>query len=1645
MAPQDSYIEEEDETCPLCIEEFDLSDRNFRPCPCGYQICQFCFNNIKNNMNSLCPACRRPYDEKTIQWKVVTQEEIAEFRANIQRSQKKRAAEQRQKEVQKREAEKENRKNLVGVRVVQKNLVYVTGLTPTVREDELLKTLRRPEFFGQYGNIQKISISNRKSSDGQNQSLGIYVTFEKKEDAARCIQAVNGSQNGDRILRAQLGTTKYCSAWLRHEQCTNRQCMFLHELGDEEDSYTRQDLSSMNSISTQRPLANQGSSRSASRQQVHPSPAPSAAQPMVRSSSKEGSENDDGPALPSSATWARNPQVRSRRGSHATSGAAPSPAISSALPVTAESAQEAVEEAVVEEPTPAPAPVVESTPAPEPTSAPAQTIQPAPTTEDELKDLLRSLNKCKIMWPKVIDDETLDASFPPLFDVRGGVKRRAMLDKEATTSVGMDQEEVADVREPSEGEPESAGSLALGGEPEDRDHGRDGHGFDLRRAAQPPIQRATSTNDGPFGPALGSAFGQAASNLGSIGSRTVTPQQPTFMRPPQAAFVDHLPPGIAPQANLFQGQGQGHNRQGSRFSFANDGRDAASSTSVKLAANPRIMAQQSSMMPTAFHNQPGSQYYASSMPGPPPGLKSTGTPPNMFGQHGFGSAFSGVSKDTNDIMQLLRGRGAGNQAHDAGKREYHISSFPNQYPPSTSSTPAPASSLLASLYGSQPGAFQDFGSKQKKKGKRHRHANTSSSGGSGLVDLADPSILQARMQHQQHQQSNAGVGQGLYSGQTQDDDLLSLEAVTTSVDALVSDEPLDNTIRPPPPGVLGTLGSAVARPVVAVPPGLGLPQGHASPAISHSSLSGSLSGAPLGRQTPPVALPIRPFSKPDPAPSSPLAAKSSLLTSKKAAAAAAAPPGLEAKRNIKALAIESGLSKDIAKANSRSQKGLQEKALQNEEFPALGTPKPTPASVTTPTISTKALATKATPATTKKTVERAAVEKTVEKEKPAPSPAKSTATPKKAESTRADKKPVPGILNIAAASKAAQIKTVEASSTGMEKPSDRDNFPALPTPTTASVSSPVTRTGPKMLRLVGTPKTEAPPTPSGGAPVFPGPAARSAAAAAIRPETPASEIISDSASIISASISASRTNSPPPSKIGSAPVRNTTKSQQRKQRKETTKKESATIAAQPVKVEPEVEIAPIIGRKKKQKKEKEKPSGSSGNATPTASRPETPVALQATASSASLPPVKEVKEKEAKDAAKEPAKDESSTYRSTAMETTSLTEVVSPTKVEAKGKGVEDKPEKSDGHSGSASKPLPTPASVLLELQKAGLVPKNLDDLAFFKSTNCSYDKQRLEVAAGPNMSVIRDTMAPSKAVVTDEDQASLLAGSAIHKILDGVRILLTPNGDCIRNLQPHEEERFLELQRHIAEAASSPAAFISSRHETGSGGGFTLIKGRAVPNGPPSYFPQSPGAYPLDPISKIQRDEAIYYINQYVIPRLTVGAKEGKNPLGGAVWSNDKLVDPNPPKMPAAAAAANHLSSLAPWMYGGGGGVAGQDTVDIAAPELSYPGSMESLADVHPHAGLAPYLNLPLMAGAGHGGNGPQVSAEDTGGAGVGVAAGGVGLGTPSPFANVPLMTLEDAEQALSLARREAEKLEKSFTSMVKKNKRLLTITGGH
>jgi len=32
------------EDCPLCCNPFDATDKHFRPCKCGYQICAWCWH-----------------------------------------------------------------------------------------------------------------------------------------------------------------------------------------------------------------------------------------------------------------------------------------------------------------------------------------------------------------------------------------------------------------------------------------------------------------------------------------------------------------------------------------------------------------------------------------------------------------------------------------------------------------------------------------------------------------------------------------------------------------------------------------------------------------------------------------------------------------------------------------------------------------------------------------------------------------------------------------------------------------------------------------------------------------------------------------------------------------------------------------------------------------------------------------------------------------------------------------------------------------------------------------------------------------------------------------------------------------------------------------------------------------------------------------------------------------------------------------------------------------------------------------------------------------------------------------------------------------------------------------------------------------
>ena len=115
-------------------------------------------------------------------------------------------------------------------------------------------------------------------SSAADNALGAYVTYARKEDAAKCIHAVDGTVHEGRMLRyarrhpipgrsdssfifspkqsftvikqsfvfssnrASYGTTKYCTYYLRGLNCQNPGCMYLHEPGEEADSYTKEEM-----------------------------------------------------------------------------------------------------------------------------------------------------------------------------------------------------------------------------------------------------------------------------------------------------------------------------------------------------------------------------------------------------------------------------------------------------------------------------------------------------------------------------------------------------------------------------------------------------------------------------------------------------------------------------------------------------------------------------------------------------------------------------------------------------------------------------------------------------------------------------------------------------------------------------------------------------------------------------------------------------------------------------------------------------------------------------------------------------------------------------------------------------------------------------------------------------------------------------------------------------------------------------------------------------------------------------------------------------------------------------------------------------------------------------------------------------------
>ncbi|KAI4642864.1 hypothetical protein J4E93_006933 [Alternaria ventricosa] len=1583
---QDQFVDDdEEECCPLCVEEFDLSDRNFRPCPCGYQICQFCYNNIKTTMNGLCPACRRPYDDSTIEWKTISPEEMAQHKQLIAQKAKKNA-QIRQKEAQKAEADSLSRKHLSGLRVVQKNLVYVTGLTPTIREDELLKTLRGDDYFGQYGKILKIVVSKAKENAQHQQSVGVYVTFARKEDAEKCINAVDGSQNGERTLRAQFGTTKYCSAYLRGETCNNRNCMFLHEPGEDNDSFTRQDLSMMNSIQTQQPSQ---SSTSRAAPPAHQGPAVAAAIPMHRQDSTDTSSSiHEAPGLPATASWGSKALLERRASRSTVASNNASPMVTNAVPAQPPKPSKAAEppkkkgkdkekekekEKEREKEKAAQASKA-ATPPPAPT--PATAARPPKPRDNGIHDLLKVI--CSpdfkfVFSSAVLSEEELKAvtEFPQLLDPNGGAKRRAIKEKKEkelalqreaeaeAVAVAKAASQQAPAAEREDNEATAGGSLQLGGEPEDGPETSTNHLN--QHAIAPPGQQG-------FG---GSLFGQntpLAEDFSSLGlsNRGLTPQQQqqlllsNFKSGTQATgLLNNMPSAQHPQ----QQNASSHTRHTSRFSFAND--SASASANVQPVANQKLMSQQNSMMPKnanqfnpmSQHQQLSGQFFTN-VQGPPPGLKPTGTPPvsgtGMFGQgHGFAT---------------------GGLPYGAG----------------------------ATARNNNDAMYQDL--------LRSRNMD----GGARLAE--------------------AGKHDGSLSVE---------EQASINVDALVNDSDNEPTRPAPSTPLSGQFFEHPRRSTPTIPPGF------TAPAIPKAVLEESRSRAgsrPMSRTTSSTIIPAVPV-----VPATPLSTSTPNKNGKgkqksetiEPATPAAAPTATTVSKPSPAPATPSRTTTREAVVIPQTPKEpTPREASKAAKEDVVQTPKSTPDAKKS-MAETISKDTPKSKGASKKT--QHAIQTTPKRE-----PQKETARTPVATATppASTKRQPPGKLDIQAATKLpveAGSPAPNSSKADSQTKSSR-SVPATsassvpPSPAAAGTGSPIKRAGaPRTLRVVATPKTEAPPpTPAASQPSLPQiPTvdklrSRQASIASVNiPGTP-SEMISDTASVTSTSFS--RASSPPPigGKVGTAPVRKKTKSQAKKDRQER-KKQIEEEILEDNKSDVEVMQAPIVGRKKKAKKP-------TTNAKPIAaafkSQPASP-----------------------KPATVEEEQPEVPTVASRRVSSAKISATATP-----EPEPEPEQPKEKREHSAQ---------SIMADLQRTGeLLASTLE---FFKPLSSSLAHATRATQNG-NMSTPPDL----KLHFSQADLEALAKKKPVRLNSQDAkpdsRTLITPNGKFFWGLTEELENKALELEKHIEElkghARFHPRkqnahghSMTTSAHSNDvlpaiatalkeAGKKLNTNGGQQMPRLDNSSGLLGSTNLPLPPVQGQDASmpqvpppqqqqtpaDAGAYLNQYVLPKTDNPPPNQPRPemaaVGGAPGAGTANISVNSNRLAKAAKAVVEGGAVGSTEIDGMGlmaadrlgGVFVQGLEALVGAGLGYQSSQEF--------GLDGNGNITFGNGGGSGLDmqGLMNAIETTAGMG---GYGNTRRGRGS------VLTMEEAEQAMHAARREHDVLEKKLNALIKKNKKLATGVG--
>lgn len=689
--------------------------------------------------------------------------------------------------------------------------------------------------------------------------------------------------------------------------------------------------------------------------------------------------------------------------------------------------------------------------------------------------------------------------------------------------------------------------------------------------------------------------------------------------------------------------------------------------------------------------------------------------------------------------------------------------------------------------------------------------------------------------------------------------------------------------------------------------------------------------------------------------------------------------------------------------------------------------------------------------------------------------------PAHTETPIASRRQHPGRLDIAAAT---QLSEPEQASTPSSMKMDAQpkglraisltstgSVPASPAAT--STGSPVKRsTAPRTLRVLPTPKTENPPPLSAVSttslphvPTVDKLRSRQASIASInQPGTPASELISDTASITSASVS--RASSPPliGGKVGSAPVRKKTKSQAKKERQERARLilEEQAISMEEQKSEPEPVHAPIVGRKKKAKK----PAAGNPKPTPAPTKvpPESP--------------------KHAK------VEDESGD------ETKPTAVVTSAPKKTHSAKGSissfrPSPPSPQQGPDEPKEKGQPTAQSIIADLQKTGeLLASTLE---FFKPLSSSL------AHAARTSSSSNPSAPPDLKIHFSEADLDALAKKKPVRLngQDGKsdsRTLITPQGKFFWGLTQELEEKALELEKHIEELKGSarfhprkqtthahthnmgthaqskdvlPAIATAlkeagaklNKNPAGSSSGHqipkldpasTLLGSSSLPlppvqaphDGDPgmpwSNLPPVPTSQSHSPREPPAPADAGTYLNQFVLPERDSLPRGKQRPemeaVGGLPGAGMANMSVNVNKIAKAAKVVAEGGSIGTELEGMGvvaadllGGVVVQGLEALVGAGLGFHSTQDLSVD-----GLENIM---------HGGGLDVQGLVDAIGSGSGISGFNGGHGGRRGRRSV--LNVDEAEQAMLAAKKDHEALEKKLASLMKRNKKMVSGAG--